>query len=69
MKKEILYALRPTVATEMTKRWNQPCLAMFDLLAKHHPYDLLNLIKENVLGVSDLTFAAEMAGVLLGSFN
>lgn len=54
--------LDATVANEINDRWKQPCEAMFEYLATHHPEQLVVLLRSSRLSSADLTFAAEIAG-------
>ncbi|EYF00653.1 HEAT repeat domain-containing protein [Chondromyces apiculatus] len=59
-----LDVLQAPIAQFVSRRWKEPCEAMFEFLAVQHPASLLRLIEQGKLDAADLTFAAELAGRL-----
>lgn len=54
--------LDPRVADEVLARWGQLCEEMFEFLAVEYPSQLVRLLLSKKMPISDLTFAAEIAG-------
>lgn len=44
---------------------NGPCKDMFEYLARYKPNHMIELLRSNTLKATDLSFAAEIAGILI----
>lgn len=54
--------LDPRLAAQVRSKWGELCEEMFEYLADEHPSQLVLLLLSKKMPVSDLTFAAEIAG-------
>ena len=54
--------LDPRIAEIVIARWGQLCEELFEYLAVEHPDQLVRLLLSMKMPISDLTFAAEIAG-------
>jgi len=59
--------LPENVRAELKSRWRRPCEDLFSYLAERHPDTLLLLIEKGDMAPADLTYAAELAGRIVGS--